>query len=288
MSQEDDYISPTIAYHFALEKQESDAQEVDIPDQIVEVFVFKMKDDTSEDELFEYKNGNVINHHIYGLIVEVEIKTFPVANSAVFRLVSDLRYSSDSFRNDESKVVLFQMIGSSLTDSNAQQLSFKDRLFPLLINFGENLGGGRVGNVPTNICREMRPLNTQAENEQVFYDRRLTVGSYEVTNMSETIGVLGRSGFRPDVFYKPSKNIRKFLFLIPSAPSAPSARETLSYVDQDFWRKMFEKKPDSRMRRRNAIPTSERKIIMNPSYSKRWDAYITQRDGLEDDELTYG
>lgn len=244
MNHKYDYVSPTIAYHFALEKKENDAQEIDIPDQIIEVFIFKMKDDTSEDEIFEYKNGNFINHHIYGLIVEVEIKTVPVANSAVFRLIPDRRYSTDYFRNDESIIVLFQMLSSSLTDFNAQQLSFKDRFFPLLINFGENLGGGLVGNVPTNICREMRPLNTQAEDERVFYDPRLTVGSYEVTNMSETIDVLGRSGFRPDVFYQPRENIRKFLFCIPSAPSAPSApgaRETLFSVNQDFWKRMFEK-----------------------------------------------
>lgn len=283
MNQNYDYVSPTIAYHFALEKKENDAQEIDIPDQIVEVFIFKMKDDTSEDEIFEYKTGNFINHHIYGLIVEVEIKTIPVANSAVFRMLPDRRYSPDYFRNDESMIILFQMLSSSLTDPNAQQLSFKDRFFPLLINFGENLGGGRVGNVPTNIGREMRPLNTQAENEQVFYDRRLTVGSYEVTDMSETIGVLGRSGFRPDVFYEPWEKIRKFLFCIPSAP--PGARERLISVDQDFWKRMFEKKSDSRMRRQqNATPTSARDVIMNPEYSNRWDAYMTQRWRREDYE----
>lgn len=276
-----EYVSPPVAYHFALEKKENDAQEMDdIPDQIIEIFIFKMKEDTSEDDIFDYKNENIIDHHIYGLIIEVELKTGPVANSAVFRLVQDPRYSSDYFRNDDSTVVLFQMISSSLTDSNAQQLSFKDRFFPLLVNFGENLGGGLVGNVPTNICREMRPLYAQAEDERVFYDQRLTVGSYEVTNVSETIGVLGRSGFSPDVFYQPGENIRKFLFCIPapSAPSAPGARETLFSVDQNFWKKMFEKKSDSRTRRQqNATPTSARGIIMNPEYSNRWDSYMTQR-----------
>ena len=216
MSQKFDYISSPIAYHFLLSKKVDYDLEMDIPDEMVEVFIFRMKDELSQYQMiFEYKNEEErIDDDIYGLMVEVELKSGPAANSSVFRLLPDPRYSPGFFfRNDESIIVLFQMFGSSLTDYDAQRLTFKSRLFPLLLNSNTILEPvkGLVGDMPTNIGR----VGLYPKTNMKFVPSKLTIGSYPVTDDIETIEVLSRSTFSSK-FLSPREKIRKFCF-IPSA-----------------------------------------------------------------------